>query len=126
MTWLTQDKYNTHREASIGFIKYISIAFTLQQVAKARVVQALINLELTKEEISTLSTIPNDDMVTTNTTSKKRSTDGQPKVPVEDINNQITFPVFDLSTKKAVLEILLIVSQLSHTRFNATPITALY
>ena len=100
MTWITQDKYNTHREASIGFIRYISIAFTLQQVAKARVVQALMNLELTKEEISTLSTIPNDDMVTTNTTSKKRSTDGQPKVPVEYINNQITFPVFNLSTKK--------------------------
>ena len=92
--------FNTHREASIGFIKYISTAFTLQQVAKARVVQALMNLELTKEEISTLSTIPNDDMVTTNTTSKKRSTNGQPKVPEEDINNQITFPAFDLSTKK--------------------------
>ena len=40
-----------------------------------------MNLELTKEEISTFSTIPKDDMVTTNTTSKKRSTDGQPKVP---------------------------------------------
>ena len=29
-TWLTQDKYNTHREARIDFIKYISTAFTLQ------------------------------------------------------------------------------------------------
>ena len=48
-TWLTQDKYNTHREASIGFIKYISTAFTPQQVAKARVVNALMNLKLTKE-----------------------------------------------------------------------------
>ena len=57
-----------------------------------------MNLELTKEEISSLSTIPNDDMVTRNVTSKKRSTDGQPKVPEEDINNQITFQAFDLST----------------------------
>ena len=98
----------------------------MKKVVKARVVNVLMNFELTKEEISTLSKIPKYDMVTTNATSKKRSTDDQPKVPVEDINNQITFPVFDLSTKKSVLEIPLIVSQLSHTRFNATPITALY
>ena len=57
-----------------------------------------MNLELTKEEISALTTIPNDDMVTTNATSEKRSTDGQPKAPEEDINNQITFQAFDLST----------------------------
>ena len=75
-TWLVQDKYSTYREASIGFIKYISTAFTLQQVAKARVVNALMNLKLTKEAISALSTITKDDMVTKNTTSKKRSTDG--------------------------------------------------
>ena len=48
-TWLIQDKYNTHREASIGFIKYISTVFTLQQVAKVRVVNDLMNLKLTKE-----------------------------------------------------------------------------
>ena len=99
-TWIAQDKYNTHREASIGFIKYTRTAFTLQQVVKVRVVNALMNLELTKEEISTLSTIPKDDTVTSNTPSKKRSTDGQPKVPEEDINNQIIFPAFDLWTKK--------------------------
>ena len=99
-TWIAQDKYNIHREASIGFTKYIRTAFTLQQVAKARVVNILMNLELTKEEISTLSTIPKDDTVTSNTTSKKRSTDGQPKVPEEDINNQIIFQAFDLWTKK--------------------------
>ena len=99
-TWIAQDKYNTHREANISFIKYISTAFTLQQVTKARVVNALMNLELPKEEISTLTTIPEDDTVSSNTTSKKHSTDGQPKVPEEDINNQIIFPVFDLSTTK--------------------------
>ena len=54
----------------------------------------MTNLELTKEEMSVLFTIPKDDMVTRNTTSKKRSTDGQPKLPEEDINNQITFPAF--------------------------------
>ena len=54
----------------------------------------MTNLELTKEEMSVLSTIPKDDMVTRNTSSKKRSTDGQPKLPEEDINNQITFPAF--------------------------------
>ena len=99
-TWIAQDKYNTHREASIEFIKYISTAFTLQQVTKARVVNALMNLELTIEEIFTLSIIPEDAMVTSNTVSKKRCTDGQPKVPEEDINNQIIFLAFDLSTKK--------------------------
>ena len=58
-----------------------------------------MNLELTAEEISTLSIIPKNDMVTSNTTSKKRSTEGQPNVPEEDINNQIIFLAFDLSTK---------------------------
>ena len=126
MIWLTQDKCSTHREASIGYIKYISIAFTLQQVVKARVVNALINLGLTKEEIFALSTIPNDDMVTINTTFKKCSTDDQPKLPEEDINNRITFPAFDISTKKLVLEIHLNVSQPSYTRLNTTLITAIY
>ena len=58
------------------------------------------NLELTKEKISTLSSIPNDDIVTTHTTSTKRSTDGQPKIPEKDINNHITLPDFDISTTK--------------------------
>ena len=48
-TWLTQDKYKKHRETSICFIKYIGTTFTIQQVAKARVVNALLNFELTKE-----------------------------------------------------------------------------
>jgi len=65
-------------------------------------------------------------MVTKNTTSKKRSTDGQPKVLEEDIKNQITFPAFDLSTKKSALAIHLTVLQPSHTRLNAIPISALY
>ena len=115
-----------HRETSICFIKYISTVFTLQQVAKARFVNALMNLELTKEEISALSTIPSDDMVTTNTISKKRSIDGQPKIPEEDINNYITFPAFDLSTKNSVWQIHVTVLQPPHTRLNATPITAIY
>ena len=38
-----------------------------------------MNLELSEEEISTLTTIPEDDMVSSNTTSKKRNTDGQPR-----------------------------------------------
>ena len=42
-------------------------------------------------------------MVTSNTTSKKRTTDGQLKVPEEDINSQIIFPAFDLSIKKVGL-----------------------
>ena len=50
-----------------------------------------------------MSTITNDDMVTTNTISRKRNTDGQPKVPEKYIFNQITFPAFDLSTTKVGL-----------------------
>ena len=75
-TWLSQDKLPTHHEASINFIKYIITAFTFQQVAKERVVNALLNLELNKEEIFVLSIIPQNDTITTNSSSKKRSTDG--------------------------------------------------
>ena len=84
---------------SIVFINYISTAFTLQQLVKEQVVNALMNLERNKEEISALSTISKDDIITTNISSKKRSTDGEPKVPEEDNNKHITFPAFNLSTK---------------------------
>ena len=85
-----------------------------------------MNLELTKEEISTLSTIPKDDTVTSNTPSKKRSTDGQPKVPEEDINNQIIFQLSIYEQRKSTLATPLTVLQPSHTKLNVTPTTALY
>ena len=39
-------------------------------------------------------------MVTLNTTSKKRSTDGQPKIPEEEVNNQIIIYSFRSINKK--------------------------
>ena len=33
-TWLNLNRFSTHREASIGFIKYVSTGFTLHHIAK--------------------------------------------------------------------------------------------
>ena len=85
-----------------------------------------MNLALNKEEIFALSTTPKDNMITINKSSKKRSTDGKPKVPEEDINKHITFAAFDLSTKKFDSEIQPIASPQSYMRSNITLMTALY
>ena len=33
-TWLNLNRFSTHREASIGFIKYVSTGLTLYHIAK--------------------------------------------------------------------------------------------
>ena len=125
-TWISHNKFFTHREASNGFIKYTSTAFTIQQVTKEQIVNFLMNLELNIEKITTLSTIPKDDMITTHASSKKRSTDDQPKVPEEDINKHVTFPAFDLSTKKLYSTIHLITLPQLHMRSNSILIRVVY
>ena len=75
-----------HEQAMTRIIRYlIKIKNKGIEVTshKERVVNALMNLELNKEEISTLSIIPKDGIIATNKSSKKRSTDGQPKIPEE-------------------------------------------
>ena len=52
-TWLNINRFSTHREASIGFIKYISTGLTLQHIAKKRVSAALMNVDLTKKSLRT-------------------------------------------------------------------------
>ena len=75
-TWLSQDDFSTHRESSIGFINYIITAFTLQQVAKERIVNTLMNLDLNKEEIFIQRRHDHNQYIL-----KEIITDGQPKVP---------------------------------------------
>ena len=50
---LTLNKFFTHREASIGFLKYVSTGLTLQYVTKKRITSALMNVDLTDEDIIT-------------------------------------------------------------------------
>ena len=45
-TWLNLNRFSTHREASISFIKYIITGLTLQHIAKKRVTTALMNVDL--------------------------------------------------------------------------------
>ena len=75
-----------HEQAMTRIIRYL-IKIKNKEIEvtshKERVVNALMNLELNKEEISTLSIIPKDGIIATNISSKKRSTDGQPKIPEE-------------------------------------------
>ena len=52
-TRLTLNKFSTHREASIGFLKYVSTGLTLQYVTKKRITSALMNVDITVEDIIT-------------------------------------------------------------------------
>ena len=45
-TWLNLNHFSTHREASIGFIKYVTTGLTLHHIAKKRVSTALMNIDL--------------------------------------------------------------------------------
>ena len=69
-------KYSTHREACIGWFKYISTSITLQSSAKLRVDNLLKRAHLTVTEIESL-TSTNYKPVTgsTDTTSRKRMGD---------------------------------------------------
>ena len=53
-TWLTFNNFSTHREASIGFLKFVSTGLTLQYIAKQRVISALTKVELSDEDIIAL------------------------------------------------------------------------
>ena len=94
-TWLKLNRFSTHREASIEFIKYVSTGLTLRHIAKKRVATALMKVELSPEDITTLQETTAETAIHNH--NNKRNPDGQPK-EVEH-NNSITFPAFDLSTK---------------------------
>ena len=95
-TWLNFNRFSTHREASIGFIKYVSTGLTLHHIAKARVATALLNVDLSNEDITSLQDTTTESPIHNHT--NKRKPDGQPKEP--ETTNSITFPAFDLSTKR--------------------------
>ena len=53
-TWLNLNRFSTHRKASIGFIKYVNTGLTLHHIAKKRVFTALMNVNLSRENIIAL------------------------------------------------------------------------
>ena len=86
--WLKWNKFSTHREASIGFIKYVNTSITLQASIRSRIELTLCGMSLTEEDIKALVPL---------TEGKKR------KAPT-DIHSEefepIQLPTLDLSTKK--------------------------
>ena len=95
MKW---NKFSTHREFFIGFIKFINPVVTLQNAVRYRVELALCSTKLT----------PNEANKFTITTSNKN--ENQQKKEVNDTNNGINdelgeyapiqLPVFDILSKK--------------------------
>ena len=86
--WLKWNKLSTHREASIGFIKYVNTSITLQVSIRSRIELALCGMSLTEEDMKIIAPL---------TEGKKR------KAPT-DIHSEEFEPIqlsaFDLSTKK--------------------------
>ena len=86
--WLNWNKLSTHREASIGFIKYVNTSITLQTLISSRIELALRSIPLTEEDTKMLVPL---------TEGKKR------KAPTDlhsDDFEPFQLPVFDLSTKR--------------------------
>ena len=96
-TWLTFNKFSTHREASVYFLTYISTDLTLQYIAKKRVTSVLIKVDLSKDEIINLQQTTDNDV--NNTQNNKRKPDGQLKKTTES-QQRIVSPAFELCTKR--------------------------
>ena len=96
-TWVIFNKFDTHRVASIGFLKYVSTGLTLHSTAKQRVINALMQVKLNELDILTLhECMP---VISDSTLNNKRLPDGNRKDPTTN-EKTIVFPVFDLSTKR--------------------------
>ena len=96
-TLLNLNRLSTHREASISFIKYIGTGLILQPIAKKRVTTALMNVDISPENISALQKTTEKDTIHNN--KNKRKPDRQLK-EAETNRHRIIFPAFDLSTKR--------------------------
>ena len=96
-TWVTFNKFDTHRVASIGFLKYISTGLTLHSTAKQRVINALMNVKLNDDDISALQEC--NSIISEDASNNKRLPDGNRKEPTKP-DKTIVFPAFDLSTKR--------------------------
>ena len=96
-TWVTFNKFDTHRVASIRFLKYISTGLTLHFTAKQRVINAIMKVNLNEADILTLQeSIP---IIKESITSNKRRPGGDRKDPNTQ-DKTIVFPAFDLSTER--------------------------
>lgn len=49
-TWVTLNKFDTHRVVSIGFLKYISTGLTLHSTAKQRIINALMKVNVNEAD----------------------------------------------------------------------------
>jgi len=96
-TCVTFNKFDTHRVASIGFLKYVSTGLTLHVTAKQRVINALMKVHLNEADILALQEcIP---IITYSTTNNKRLPDGNRKKSTTQ-DKTIVFPNLDISTKR--------------------------
>ena len=76
-TWTTFKKFDNHRVASIGFLKYISTGLTLHYTAKKRVINALVQVNLNESDILAVQEcIP---VISDSTSNNKRILDGNRK-----------------------------------------------
>ena len=73
------NKYSTHREACIGWSKYISTSITIQSSAKLRVENLLKTAHLTESEIASLTN--------TNNKTGTGSADDRSRKHMEEINH---------------------------------------
>ena len=96
-TWVTVNKFDTHRVASIGFLKYVSTGLTLHSTTKQRVINALMIVNLNGPDILALQEcIP---IITDSTSNNKRNPDGNRNDPTTQ-DKTIVFSAFNLSTKR--------------------------
>ena len=96
--WLKWKKMSTHREASIGFIKYESPTIMLQTVIRSRIELALYSMPFTEEDIKHLVTvIRGEKRKTTNELDSNETSITEPNGDCEYA--PIHLPIFNLSTK---------------------------
>lgn len=95
-TWLNFNTFYTHREANIAFLKYVITDLTLQYIAIKKTISTFMNIDLTKEDITTLQQNIENNINTKNL--NKLNLDGKMK-DAADGNKYIVFPAFDLPTK---------------------------
>ena len=84
-TWVTFNKFDIHRVASIGFLKYASTGLALHSTANKRVINALMKINLNDEDISALQEcIP---IISDSASNNKRLPDGNRKDPTAPAKN---------------------------------------
>ena len=105
--WIRSDKFDTHREASIGWLKNMSTITTLHNTARSKVEQALLDVTLTAAEVRqftpTQTHNKDDDEATLHDNNKKkqRSNSGNATHKNDfdiDDYSPLILPAFDLSS----------------------------